>query len=340
MNPFTLVRPSTLAAAIAARGEYALPQLPAGGSPLYKAGGIDVLDHLKEGLLTPNALIHLGLPNTIERSQETITIGAGVTLAQLAAHPLILAGVPALAAAAKSAATPAVRNVATVGGNLLQRPRCWYYRHAQFDCLKKGGSTCFAVEGENQYHAIFGGGPCHIVHPSNIAPALLTMQGRVLLTGGNRTELSLAELYHMPEKGVTSEHSLKQGEVVTHLVCRVRAMSGFFAVKEKQSFDWPTAFACVAIDTQGSSITSASVFAGAVAPMPWRLGSVEVALKGIDLADVQASDAAIAAAAAKAGEGAVPMRDNGYKVKQLATCVHRAVLLSLGRPIPGFSRRG
>ena len=120
-----------------------------------------------------------------------LRIEANATLAQLAASPLVSGQTAVLAQAAASAATPAIRNVATVAGNLLQRPRCWYYRHAQFDCLKKGGSMCFAVDGENEHHAVFGPGPCHIVHPSNLAPALLALGATVHLVGSQRASIPL-----------------------------------------------------------------------------------------------------------------------------------------------------
>jgi xanthine dehydrogenase YagS FAD-binding subunit len=159
--------------------------------PVLKAGGLDVLDHMKEGLYEPDALINIRRLKVdgsaaIAAEGGGVRIGATTTLAEIAASPIIREKSPVLGQAVHSAATPQVRNIATAAGNLLQRPRCWYYRNEQFHCLKKGGDRCYAVEGENKYHAIFGGGPCHIVHPSNLAPALMVCDGIVHLTGGKR----------------------------------------------------------------------------------------------------------------------------------------------------------
>ncbi len=332
MNPFVVVQPKShaqAAAVVAAGGSYKLPVL--------KAGGIDLLDHLKEGLVAPDAVVNLrGVamsgPAVSRTPEGRVRIEAGATLAQIAADPIVLEAAPVLAQAAASAATPAIRNVATAAGNLLQRPRCWYYRHAQFPCLKKGGSTCFAVEGENAHHAIFGPGPCHIVHPSNLAPALAILGGTVHLVGSKRSTLTMADLYHMPDKGILSEHELQPGEVITHLTFAPEAMSGFHAVKAKQSFDWPCAFACVSVRVEAGTIREAKACAGAVAPVPWMLPRVADALRGVKVDD----DAAIAKAASLAAEGATPMRDNGHKVALLVASVRRATLRALGRERPAF----
>ncbi|MBS0192110.1 MAG: FAD binding domain-containing protein [Phycisphaerales bacterium] len=328
MNNFAIARPDSYEAASAMTRDrtYKLAVL--------KAGGVDLLDHLKGGLIDPDVLIDVrrvreaGAKDPVGISGGVIRVEAGATLAEIARSDELLRAAPVLGQAAGDAASPQVRNAATVAGNLLQRPRCWYYRNAQFPCLKKGGSTCFAVEGENRYHAIFGPGPCHIVHPSNMAPALLVGDAVVHLTGSGRKELPLSELYHMPDKGVMSENNLEAGEVVTHITCRPMPNSAFYAIKEKQSFDWPVAAAAVAVELNGATITSARVVAAAVAPVPWWLPNVEAALKGVDVAN----DEALRKACAIAAEGAKPMTDNGYKVKMLPVAVRRAVLRSAGRP--------
>jgi xanthine dehydrogenase YagS FAD-binding subunit len=345
MNRFAMATPTRFADASElvkgkGGGKYSLVVL--------KGGGIDLVDHLKEGLVEPDLIVNIkrirgdggpisatptspdGARNLGTAGREvggTIRIEATATLAEIAASDLIVKNVPVLALAAGNAASPQVRNVATAAGNLLQRPRCWYYRHEQFDCLKKGGPTCYAVEGENKYHAIFGEGPCHIVHPSNLAPALMVCNGVVHVIGGDRESIPLAELFHMPDKGVRSEHNLKDGEVVTHITCTPALRSGFYAIKEKQSFDWPLCAASVALELDGDAIRSASVCAGAVAPVPWPLPSVESALKGVSVGD----DAGLRKACAVAVEGAKPMRDNAYKNKLLPVAVRRAVLIAAGR---------
>jgi xanthine dehydrogenase YagS FAD-binding subunit len=312
--------------------------------PVLKAGGMDIVDHLKEGLIEPDLLINIkrlrmeGMTEPVSMVQRKgpplLRIEATATLDQIAHSDTVLKQAPVVAQAVESAATPQVRNVATAAGNLLQRPRCWYYRNASLQCLKKGGSTCFAAEGENKYHAIFGDGPCHIVHPSNLAVALSVCNGSVYVIGGSggRTAISIAELYHMPDKGVGSEHNLEKAEVVTAIALEPAPTSGFYSIKEKQSFDWPLVMAAVALEMAGETITAARVCAGAVAPVPWRLPKVEEALKGVSIADAAALKKAVAGAA----EGAKPMTDNAYKVKLLPVAVHRALLKAIGRnPEPG-----
>lgn len=295
--------------------------------PMLKAGGMDVVDHLKEGLYEPDLLINVrtlrsnGAANPIRLDGDTITIEASATLAEIAASDIIREHAPALAQTAESAATPQVRNIATAAGNLLQRPRCWYYRHSQFQCLKKGGDRCYAVAGDNMYHAILGGGPCHIVHPSNLAPAIMLGDGVVHLTGGTRAELTAAELYHLPDFGVKSEHNLMPEEVITHITLKRMPRSGFAVVKEKQSFDWPLVFAVASLEMNGEQIRRASVVAGAVAPTPWPLPDVEQALQNVNVHD----DAALVKACAASINGAMPMSQNGYKLKLLPVVVKRAV---------------
>lgn len=323
MNRFSVLQATTVAEAAKAARAGAGVSLP-----VLKAGGLDLLDLMKEGLLEPDQLVNLRTvrDESLRRIDAPAagargSIGALCTLSEIASHAALRSAAPLLAKAVEFAATPQVRNVATAGGNLLQRPRCWYFRNHQFDCLKKGGSECFAVGGENKYHAIFGDGPCHIVHPSNLAPALWVLDGSVQLAGGDRASLPISELYHMPDRGIRDEHNLKPGEVITSISFRSAPISGFYAVKEKQSFDWPLVFACVALDLDGRTIRSARVCAGAVAPTPWPLPQVEAGLKGVSLDD----DAKLRAACATAADGAKPMRDNAFKTTLLSVAVRRAI---------------
>ncbi len=301
--------------------------------PVVKAAGMDLLDLMKEGLLEPDVLIDVrrvraeGAKDPVSQSGATIRIEAGATLAQIASSAVIAKAAPAIGQACDNAATPQVRNVATAAGNLLQRPRCWYFRNDQFDCLKKGGPTCYAVEGENKYHAIFGEGPCHIVHPSNLAIGLMIADATVHLTNSKRASLPLADLFHVPDKGVKSEHNLEPGELVTHITLTPVPASGFYAVKEKQSFDWPLVAAAAAVELDGDTISSARVCAGAVAPVPWPLPKVADALKGVKVTD----DAALAKACALSTQGARPMTANAYKLQLLPVAVKRAVLRAAGR---------
>lgn len=325
MNSFAIAQPGSLteASRIVSDKKYRLP--------VIKAGGIDLLDHLKEGLIAPDVIVNIRRLQTqkdlISISGGEIRIEAVATLADIVSSDALRAACPSLVQSVENAASPAVRNSATVAGNLLQRPRCWYYRNEQFNCLKKGGPTCFAVEGENRYHAIFGDGPCHIVHPSNLAPAFFVCDATVHLVGAEQPSLPIRYLYHTPDKGVRTESNLPPGAVVTHITCKPMKSSGFYSIKEKQSFDWPVVAAAVALELDGDTITRATVCAGAVAPIPWEMRNVSNALRGVDVSNHEALSKACASAAA----GAKPMSDNGYKVKLLPVAVKRAVLLAAGK---------
>jgi len=326
MNPFAIARPETYeqASTLLLDDRFSLPVL--------KAGGMDVVDHMKEGLMEPDLLIdvkRLGRQagGAISEADGGMRIDASTTLAEIVASEAVRHRASALAQSAFSAATPQVRNVASAAGNLLQRPRCWYYRNEQFHCLKKGGHMCYAVEGENRFHAVFGDGPCHIVHPSNLAPPLMVMNGVVHLTGSDRAEIAIADLYHMPEDGLRSEYKLAAGEVITHITLEPAQHSGFYVVKEKQSFDWPLVMAAVALDLDGGRIASARVCAGAVAPVPWRLPAVERALVGVDVDNRTGLDRACA----HATSGANPMSGNAYKLKLLPVVIRRAILRAAAR---------
>lgn len=303
---------------------------PAVRLSVIKAGGMDVVDHLKEGLESPDRLVNI-LPVTESQMRriERGHIGALTTLAQIADSPTMQREAPVIAQACGSAATPQVRNVATAAGNLLQRPRCWYYRNDQFHCLKKGGHTCYAVEGENEYHAIFGEGPCHIVHPSNLAPALNVCNGTVHVTGGDRDTIDIKKLFHMPHEGLQSEHRLEQGEVITHMTFESRPTSAFYAVKHKQSFDWPLVCAAVALNLDGDVIRNAEICAGAVAPIPWRLPDVEKALNDVSVDDEQA----LKSACERSTRAARPMSGNAYKLRLLPVAIRRAIRKAAGREV-------
>ena len=331
MNRFGMLMPRDLDEAVAVMGRKDL------SLNVLKAGGIDLLDHLKEGLTTPSVLTNLRhVKDAALRRVEATSAGALATLAEIGASEAIAKSTPALVHAARAAATPQIRNVATIGGNLLQRPRCWYYRNQQFDCLKKGGHTCYAVEGENRYHAFFGPGPCHIVHPSNLAPALSVCEGTVTTRSathpqGGRT-LAMADLFVTPDRNLKTEHVLEPDEVVVKIEWKPAPHSAQYEIREKQSFDWPLVMVAVALEFEGASgrlISSARVCAGAVAPIPWRLTAVEKALIGVNVNN----DQLLGEVCAKATEGAAPMTDNSYKIRLLTVATHRAVRLAAGLKI-------
>src|SRR5688500_597877 len=239
------------------------------------AGGMDLLALMKDYVAQPERLVNVkNLDKTIAKTAEGgLRIGAAVTIADLAVHPDVTRMYPAIVQAAAEVGTPQIRNVGTVGGNLNQRPRCWYFRNEEFDCLKKGGSRCFAVDGENQYHAIFGGGPCHIIHPSSLAiPAVaFAAKFRVVGPAGER-EIAADQFFVTPDKNMFGETVLQPNELLTHMILPPprAAKSATYEVRFKQSHDWPLASATVVLDMGGAAVRSARVVLGAVAPIPWR----------------------------------------------------------------------
>ena len=318
MNRFEVVKPTTLAQAKDAVQEKAWSQ--------YKAGGIDVIDHLKEHLEEPPRLVDLkGIPGLADIKVEadgSLRLGALVKLADIAADERIRKTHTALAIAAGETASPQVRNVATVGGSVLQRPRCWYYRLEDYKCLKKGGDVCFAVGGENRYHVIFGGGPSYAVHPSNTAVALVALGASFVFDGpkGART-VAAADFFQLPSKNPLAENIIEVAEVLTEV--RVPAASGrsiYDEVRERQAFDWPLVSMAASVKIEAGIVKEARVVLGAVAPIPWRSPRAEAALVGKPLNEATLQDAARAATV-----GAAPLSDNGYKVGLVQTLVRRTL---------------
>ncbi len=294
---------------------------------VLKAGGIDLLDHLKEHLLEPPRVVDLktipGLDRITVEPDGALRLGPLVTLAKVAAHPAIQKTHPALARACGEAASPQIRNVATLGGNVLQRPRCWYYRLESYKCLKKGGDVCFAVGGENRYHVIFGGGPSYAPHPSNAAVALVAYGASFVAEGpkGART-VAAGDFFTPPSKDPERENNLAPDEVLTEV--RVPSAAGtksaYLEVRERAAFDWPLVAAAIAIKAEAGVVKEARVVLGAVAPIPWRSTRTEQALVGKRL-----DEATIIAAARAATVGAQPLSDNGYKVGLVQTLVRRTL---------------
>jgi xanthine dehydrogenase YagS FAD-binding subunit len=258
-------------------------------------------------------------------------MGAAATLTELVAHAEATKMYPALAQAAEEVGTLQIRNAGTVGGNLNQRPRCWYYRNEEFDCLKKGGSRCFAVDGENQYHAIFGNGPCHIIHPSSLALPLIAYDARFRIIGpAGEREVAAADYFVMPDKNIFGETVLAPNELLTHVTLPPPrgVRSATYEVRFKQSHDWPLAAASVVLTMSGQTIKAARVVLGAVAPIPWRSAPAEAALAGKPLTEETAMAAADAAIT-----GAKPMSGNAYKVQIARTAVKRAVMRAGGMKV-------
>jgi xanthine dehydrogenase YagS FAD-binding subunit len=321
MRNFDYVMPRTADEAAAAA-------LKAGA--VLKGAGTDLLDRMKEGVIRPDALVNLLAIKEmagIRQDGDTIRIGALTTLSEVEASELVRKVAPGLADAAGNAATPQIRNRATVGGNLAQRPRCWYFRNATYECSRKGGSLCYALEGENKYHAIFDNDACCVVHPSNLAPPLWTLDARIHVTSGKgdqRTaDLPIAGFWLKPDQDITRENVLEAGQVITAVSFKAPPPgtgTAYHETREKESFDWALTSVACRLVIEGGSVREARVVVSGVAPTPLRLEAVEKAVEG------KAMSAEVAKAAGeKAVAGAKPLRDNAYKVRHLAVNVARTL---------------
>ncbi len=296
-----------------------------------KASGNDLVDRLKERTAAPDRVVdlrRLAGHRTIQQRHETVSIGALVTLTEIA--EALRSEFPALAEACGEAATPQIRNAATIAGNLCQRPRCWYFRSADFQCLKKGGSECFAQEGENVYHAVFGNRTCAIVHPSAAGVALMAYGATVeTLSPSGPRSLPIEEFFVRPETDIAVENALRPSELILEVVVpRMTGLrSAYRKLKQKQAFDWPLADVAVAWRNGAGGARNVRIVLGSAAPVPFRAKAAEALVEGKKI------DASLAAAAgAAAVEGATPLAQNAYKIPILSAMVRRTLLASAGLP--------
>ncbi len=294
------------------------------GRVLPMGGGMDLLGLAKDYIVSPERIVSIrNLDQTIASADGGLRIGAAAKIIDLIENAQARKMYPALITAAEEVGTPQIRNVGTVGGNIMQRPRCWYFRNEEFNCLKKGGSRCFAVDGENQYHAIFGDGPCHIVHPSSLAVPVIAYGGRLRVAGPNGArEIDAGQFFQMPNQNLYGETVLQPEEIVTHVLLPAPGQrSATYEVRFKQSHDWPLAAASVNLVMSGPTVKSARIVMGAVAPIPWRVPAAERVLQGKAVTEAIAAEAATAAVA-----GARAMSNNAYKIQIAKTAVKRAIL--------------
>lgn len=299
-----------------------------GGSARPLAGGTDLLTLMKADITAPAQLINIkqmhDIPRGISEAADGLALGALTTLSEIEAHPAIAARYPALAEAAAVAATPQLRNMATLGGNLLQRPRCWYFRSPHFHCWLKGGQECQARDGENQHHALFGGGPCYAVHPSDIAPALLALGAEIDLRGaaGKRT-LPLEAFFALPTDERRTETVVGDDELVLSIRLPAQpAGSRSTYLKAMDRKVWAFALVGVAalLRLEGRKVADARLVLSGVAPIPWRAEAAERALIG-----AEADQALFEQAAEIALADAQPLAHNGYKLALAKTLVYRAL---------------
>jgi xanthine dehydrogenase YagS FAD-binding subunit len=319
LRNFAYVRPQTK--------QEALGHLDSDGARIH-AGGTDLLGCLRDEVFAADKVVSLSgldeLKGIARTNDGGLRIGALTTISEIAASNEVAAGFPGLAQAARDVASPQLRNQGTLGGNLCQRPRCWYYR-GEFHCAKKGGDTCYAAEGENRYHAIFGGDPCYIVHPSDTAPMLVALgaSAKIAGPGGERT-VELEDFFVLPHEELYKENVLRPGEMVTEIIVPAPASgleSSYRKARERGSWDFALASVALALRMSGKRVEEARVVLGGVAPKPWRSTATEAALAGKQL------DAATARAAAEAAvAGAEPLEQNAYKVLLVKGVVEESLL--------------
>ena len=323
MNSFALADCTTV--------EAALSQLKDGA--VVKAGGVDLLDRIKNGTDAPARLVNIRNIQSLRGIHSTpqgLSIGALTTLAEVADDPTIRAQYTVLADACGHAATPHIRNMATLGGNLLQQLQCWYFRSAEFQCLRKGKEQCFAFSGLNQYHAIMDYGGCPSVAPSSGAVALLALDGSVELTSakGKRT-VAIREFYVQPDANPHRFNVMAEDELLTAIHIPKPApgtRSAYQKYGEKESHDWAIADAAILLEMDGSICRRAVVAMSAASPVVRRSSEAEAVLKGKPITQETAR------AAGKASmTGAMPLSMNAYKLQLFPVAIYRTILLAAGQ---------
>ena len=302
---FSYVRPNSLSEAVR--------ETATGGT--VHAGGTDLLGCLRDGVFTTEKIVSLQALTALRGIRETesgLSIGALTTLSEIADHRVVRDAFPALAQGAAAAASPQLRNQGTIGGNICQRPRCWYFR-ADFHCLRKGGDQCYAVDGENEFHCILGGSGCYVVHPSDTAPALVALDAQIRIVGPKGKRSVPAESFFvLPTKDPTKETVLQSGEIVTEIfVPRLPgARSSYRKVRARGAWDFALAGVALVLRVNDKQLVEqCRVVLSGVAPIPWRAHAAERKLLGQKLEDATISEAAKAAT-----DGAAPLSQNAYKI--------------------------
>jgi xanthine dehydrogenase YagS FAD-binding subunit len=324
MHPFVLERPRELAAALALRAQAGRNDAPVE----YIAGGTDMVQLLQENVRRPERLVSLGnlLDRRIDAGAEGLRLGAAATMAEVAAHPAVVQQYPVIAEALLNSASPQVRNQATMGGNVLQRTRCPYFRDVGYAACNKRvpGSGCSAIGGENRWNAVLGTSDhCIAAHASDLAVALVALDAAVEVRGprGQRT-VPLDELYRLPADTPHIETVLEPGEVIAAIAVPSNAAarrSSYVKVRDRASFEFALVAAAVALDMDGARIRQARVALGGVGTKPWRVRQVESALVGASI-----EPAALRRAAALAAEGARGYGHNDFKIELMQRAIVRA----------------
>jgi xanthine dehydrogenase YagS FAD-binding subunit len=319
MQSFHLAQPGDVNAAIGA----------AFSGGVFIAGGTDLLQLMKDNVVAPTALVDIEmLPLAqIEAKPEGLRLGALARMSDVAAHPAVLRDYPMISAALLASASPQIRNMGTMGGNLLQRTRCSYFRDTGFACNKRApGSGCAALHGSNRMLAVLGtSGHCIASHPSDLAVTLVALDAELEIQGPNGTarRMRVAELHRLPGDHPEIEANLAPGEIIVAVDVPASAAarsSRYLKVRDRASFEFALVSAAVAMEVAGGMVRDIRVAAGGVGTKPWRLPEVESALQGRP-----ANEESFRAAAALAGVGATPASENGFKVELLKRTVFRTL---------------
>jgi xanthine dehydrogenase YagS FAD-binding subunit len=291
------------------------------------AGGTDLLDEIKNTIIDPKVVIDLmsiSDRSLITETKDHVSICALTRVAELAESPVIQKHFAGLHQAALSLATPQLRNVGTVGGNLCQRPRCWYYRDPELTCRKKGGSRCYAFRGRNRYHAIFGGGICYIVYPSDLAPALISLDAQIIISGPDGEEtMPLENFYILPQQNVRKENVLEGNQFLKEInipLPKNGSKSTYYKFKERGTWDFAVVSAAVNGIVSGGVCKDIKIVLGGVAPIPWRLEKAEGFIKGKEL-----TEEVIRQGAKEALKDARPLEENAYKIDLVEAVLFEAV---------------
>lgn len=292
------------------------------------SGGTDLIGEMKNYIYSPDKVVNLrAIPDLkyITEDGNSIKIGAMASMTGVETDPLIMNNFAALSKAAGLVASPQLRNMGTIAGNICQRPRCWYYRDPEVECLRKGGRLCYASAGENKYHAVLGGLGCYIVHPSDTAVALMAFDAKIkIVHPEGEKEVDIGNFFVLPEVNLDRENILKPNEIVTEISIPIPekgTRSTFIKIQERKVWDFAIASTAVSLTFDGNECTKARIVLGAAAPVPWRSQDAEKELEGKNITEDIAQ---------RAGEASVygsnPMADNAYKVPLFKSIVKRAIL--------------
>ncbi|RPI01602.1 MAG: xanthine dehydrogenase family protein subunit M [Calditrichaeota bacterium] len=319
MKSFQYIFPKELQAVPKLLAEY-------GEKCLLYAGGTDALARMKDGINSPELVINLKKIKelgVVKANRKRVEIGAAVRLADLPTDVRVRK-FPGLIEAIESVGTIQLRNMGTIGGNLNQRPRCWYFKSSRFPCLRKGGESCFAIYGENKYHCILGGYPCYIVHPSDIAPMLIALDAEVEILGTKKSRwIKVEDFYVLPSQDPLHETVLQRDELVTRILVPQKAgllKSHYVKFRERDSFDFAMVSVAVAGQLNDAVLTDMRIVLGGVAPKPWRARKAEQVLEGQRMSEdllLQAATEELAAAE--------PLEQNEYKVILARNLMKRAI---------------